>query len=101
MPTIPHMLFPVPLRLLPLPESGGPAGKSSLLTAGDGELVRRDVLGDDRTGTDDCSGADAHRSDQRGVRTNEGAGSDLRQIFAETVIIAGDRAGSNVGHFAD
>ena len=47
------MLFLVLLRLLARPEAGGPAGKSLLLAAGDGKLVRRDILGHHRACSDD------------------------------------------------
>src|SRR4029450_14054550 len=101
MPTIPHMLLLVLLRLLALPESGGPAGKSSLLAAGDGQFIRRDILCDNRTRPDDCPRANAHRGNERARRPDEGARPDLGLILAESVVIAGDRAGSDVRLFAD
>ena len=100
-PTIPHMLLLVLLRLLARPKAGGPAGKSLLLAARDGQLVRRDILGHHRTSADDRAGADADRCNQRAVGADEGARADLRPILAETVVIAGDGAGADIGFLAD
>ena len=47
-------------------------------------------------GADDRALADADRRDQRGVGADEGARADHRPIFAEPVVIAGDRAGADV-----
>src|SRR5262245_32902752 len=69
-------------------EPGGPAGKSSLLAAGDGELVGRHILGHDRAGADDCTRADTDGCHQRRVGPDESSGPDVRLILAEAVKIA-------------
>src|SRR5690242_19571789 len=89
------------LRLLACAEAGGPASEALLLGTRHRQLVGGDVLGDDGAGTDDGAVADANRSDQCSVRADEGTGTDLRPIFAEAVVIAGDRAGADVRLGAD
>ena len=58
------------------------AGTSSVMT-----LPERDI----------GAVADRHRRDQRAVRADEGAGADLGVVLVEAVVVAGDRAGADVG----
>src|SRR5258705_1426707 len=80
-----------------LAEALGPAGDAFLLGALDRQAVGFDVLGDHRPGADNRALADRHRGNQRGVRADERARADHRAVLAESVVIAGDRAGPDVG----
>src|SRR5262249_34036037 len=44
---------------------------------------------------------DRHRRDQRAVRADKGARADHRAVLVKTVVIAGDRAGTDIGFGAD
>ena len=99
-PTIPHMLLLVLLRLLARPEAGGPAGKSlcSPRAIASSSAATFLVTTDRRRRS---RRADADRCNQRAVGADECARADLRPILAETVVIAGDGAGADIGFLAD
>src|ERR1700752_617730 len=95
------MLLLVLLRLLALAEAGGPAGKAPFLAASDGQFVGGDILGNNRAGADDRARADADRGYQRRVGADESPRTDFGPVLSVTIIIAGDRAGADVGPLAD
>src|SRR5205823_7612673 len=82
-------------------EAAGPAGDPFLFGAFDRETVGLDIARDHRSRPDDSAVANSHRRHQRRVRADERAGADHRPIFAEPIIIAGDRAGADVRPRAD
>ena len=82
-------------------EFAGPARLVLLAAAGDRQRVGRHVLGDDAARGDIGAVADRHRRDQRAVRADEGARADLGVVLVEAVVVAGDRAGADVGARAD
>ena len=57
---------------------------------GQRQRVIGDVPGNDAAGTDNGAVADAHRGDQRGVRSDEGARANIGMLLKKAVVIAGD-----------
>ena len=74
---------------------------STCLAARDRQRLRRDVLGDRRSGGDVGVLADAHRRDQLAVAADERAVLDDRLMLVHAVVVAGDRAGADVDLLAD
>ena len=68
-----------------------------LPAARDAEAAGRHVAVDRAAGADERAVADRHRRDQRRIRADERAGADLGMVLGEAVVVAGDRAGADVG----
>ena len=81
--------------------SGGAPRLVDLLAAGDRQRIGRDIPGDDAAGRDDRAVADRDRRHERRVRADKRAFADYRPVFVNAVIIAGDRAGADIGPRAD
>ena len=78
--------------------------RPGLLTCGaarDRQRIRRHVAGDDAAGGDDRAVADRDRRHQRRVRADKRALADNRAELVKAVVIAGDRAGADIGAGAD
>ena len=75
----------------------GAAGLVDLRRARQGKRVGRHIAGDDAAGGDDRPGADRNRRHKRGVGADKSALPDCRARFVNTVIIAGDRPGADIG----
>ena len=86
----------MPLLHRPLPAADG-----LLLAAGQRQLFRRDVFGDDRTGADGRTVADVHRGDQRAVRADENAVAEGGAVFVGAVVVAGNRPRANIDRAAE
>src|SRR5260370_16763906 len=89
------------LRLLPaqlhLAVALGAALAVVLRAALDRHRIVGHVLGDHRARTDIGAVADLHRRHQRRIGADEGALADDGPVLAETVIVAGDGAGAEIG----
>ena len=75
---------------------GGPAGLIDLASTRDGERIRRNILGDDRSSGDVRAVANAHRRDQRGIAADKNAAADRGRVLRDAVVIARDRAGADI-----
>src|SRR5215470_9029936 len=98
MPRVPptSILFPQPF-----PDLRRAPRLVDLLTAGDRQRIRRNIAGNDTAGGDDRAVTDFDRRDQRGVRADKRALADYCAEFVKAVVIAGDRAGADIGACAD
>src|SRR6516165_6676965 len=74
-----------------------PALLNHLAAAAKRQGLGRHVLRDHRAGTDIGALPDLDRRHQRRVRANEGATADVGAVLGGTVVIAGDRAGADIG----
>src|SRR6266571_4639038 len=81
--------------------SCGPAGFVDLADARDSQAMRRNVFRDRRTSGHVRVIADAYRSDENGIAADENAFANMGGVLLEAVVVAGDRAGSDVGFWAD
>src|SRR4051794_38464878 len=98
-PTIPHMM-PSPFSglhaLVAFAEVSGPARLLDLAPAPERQCVRGDVGGHNRAGADISTRADLYRRDERRIRANKGVVADFGAVLGITVVIAGDRAGTDI-----
>src|SRR5690606_14520734 len=74
----------------------GPAWFDQLLGAHHTQFAGSDVAADCAAGRDDGIRADRDRGNQRAVRADEGALADHRPVLEIAVVVAGDRARSDV-----
>src|SRR5687768_2080603 len=88
---------PPSCRLLALAQTQRPAVLCGLAPARDGQRVRRHVAGDDRARSDIGAVADFDRRDQGRIGADEGVPADLGAMLRDTVVIAGDGAGTDIG----
>src|SRR3954447_7948650 len=97
-PTMPHMSASLLclLHRFAGAKLGGPAGYFLLLRPGEGECILRDLPCDHAARADIGAIFDLHRRNQRGIRANKCACSDLGPMLVEAVVIAGDGAGADV-----
>src|SRR5688572_8620275 len=79
----------------------GPARHLPLLGALDSQRARLNIARDDASRADERTVADLDRRNQRAVGADEGALADLGAVLGEAVIVAGDRAGADIGLLAD
>src|SRR4051794_8566721 len=98
---MPHIRLLRRLAGHPLAEAASPACDPFLLIALYRKAVRLDVPGYDRARAHDSAFTDGDGSHEGGVGADEGAAADDRPRLAETVVIARDRAGADVGVRAD
>src|SRR5690606_23439032 len=82
-------------------EPRGIAGDTLLAAAGNRQSVGLNVLRHHAAGGDHGAVTDLHRRHQGRIRADEGAGADIGVILAETVVVAGDRAGADIGFGTD
>src|SRR4029077_10627315 len=78
-----------------------PARFVDLPSAGDTQTVRRDILRDRGPGSDVSAIADAHRRHQCRIAAYKYSFADGRRVLSEAVIIASDRASSNIRLWTD
>ena len=83
------------------PQFGGAAWLVDLPGARDRQRIGRHVRRDDAAGRDIGAVADRDRRDQRRVRADKRALADCRAPLVNAVVIAGDRAGADIGAGAD
>src|SRR5690606_36823695 len=69
--------------------------------AAEGKGIVGHVRRNHAAGSDVGPLADRHRCDQGGIRSHECAGPDLGMVLGIAVIVAGDRAGAEIGLRAD
>src|SRR5262245_53686303 len=81
-------------------EPARPALLDGLLAALERQRAGRHVARDDRAGSYIGALPDRDRRDQRRVGTDEGVLADVGAVLVETVVVAGDGAGADVGVFA-
>src|SRR5690606_16620360 len=79
----------------------GPAVAQDFAGAGDGERVAGDGSRDGAAGRDVSAVADGQRGDEGGIGADEDAAAYTRVLLVEAVVIGDDRAGADVGFFAD
>ena len=84
-----------------LAESVRPALDVDLLDPGERQRATWNILGHGGAGSDVGIAPDRHRRHQLAVGTDERTGLDRRLVRAESVVVAGDRAGTDVGLGAD
>src|SRR5712692_6520134 len=80
---------------------GGPSFLCHLAAAGDTQRVGGNILGDGGPVGDVSAVADGDRSNELGAAADENALTDGGLILLHAVVVAGDRAGANVGVAAD
>src|SRR5882762_5760387 len=97
-PTIPHIRFAFRSTLLYRPL---PAWNGHLLGAGQSQLACRSVLGERGSGAEPRPAADAHRRDKLRVRADENIVLDDGAVLVRPVVVAHDRAGTDVDVAAD
>src|SRR6266436_1930066 len=97
-PTIPHIRFAFRSTLLyrPLPARNG-----HLLGAGQSQLACRSVLGERGSGAERRPAPDPHRRDKLRVRADENIVLDDGAVLVRPVVVAHDRAGTDVDVAAD
>src|SRR5690606_3418220 len=95
-PTIPHIERSLLALHGPLP-----ARDRGLTHPRDRQLAGRRILVDRRAGGDRRAGADLDRRDERRVRADEYAVADHGTVLVRAVVVARDRAGSDVHIRAD
>src|SRR3954453_1073552 len=98
---MPHIRLLRRLAGHPLAEAAGPACDPFLLIALYRKAVRLDVPGYDRARAEESPFTGGDGSQERRGGADEGAAADDRPRLAEAVVIAGDRAGADVGVRAD
>src|SRR6267154_746709 len=97
-PTIPHIRFAFRSTLLYRPL---PAWNGHLLGAGQRQLACRSVLGERGSGAERRPAADPHRRDKLRVRADENIVLDDGAVLVRPVVVAHDRAGTDVDVAAD
>src|SRR6267154_2374439 len=97
-PTIPHIRFAFRSTLLYRPL---PAWNGHLLGAGQSQLACRSVLGERGSSAERRPAADPHRRDKLRVRADENIVLDDGAVLVRPVVVAHDRAGTNVDVAAD
>src|SRR5262249_30582645 len=83
------------------PEFAGPAGPHLLLGAHDGKGLSLDVAGNDAAGADVGAIADLDGRHQGGVGTDKRAVADIGKVLVEAIVIAKNRARTDVGTRTD
>src|SRR5262245_55574652 len=103
-PTIPHisslllgLCLGGLLGALPGSEFCGAAGHLPLLAALHRKRVAFDFFRYDAAGADIGAVLDLHGSDEGAIRADENLGADVGEVLVETVVVAGDRAGADIG----
>src|SRR5258706_1981647 len=97
-PTIPHIRFAFRSTLLYRPL---PAWNGHLLGAGQSQLACRSVLGERGSGAERRPAPDPHRRDKLRVRADENIVLDDGAVLVRPVVVAHDRAGTDVDVAAD
>src|SRR5947209_4212973 len=103
-PTMPHMVPSLVSgfhALIGAAKILGPAGLLDLAPTPERQRVGRDILRNDRTRADISTRTDLYRCDERRIRADKGVVADLRAVLRIAVVIAGDRAGADIGGSAD
>src|SRR3989454_12365725 len=80
---------------------GGPAGFVDLAPASDAQGIGGNIFGDGRASGDVGAVAHPNGCDECSVAAHKHTFADCRGVFADAVVVAGDRAGADVGFAAD
>src|SRR3954470_10465967 len=82
-------------------EFDGPAFLYNLTSTAKTQCVIGDIVRNNRAGAYECALTDGDGSHERGIRPDEGSLADFGPVFAETVVIARDRARADIRLGAD
>jgi hypothetical protein len=89
------------LCLLARVPGGSPTLSADLSSPADGQSALRHILCNAGAGADEGLVADGNRRDQGGIAAHEGVFANVRGIFVDAVVVAGNDAGADVGSLAD